>query len=516
MSPKTNPPTTFTSPYSSSIPASSPPTGEKPLPSVDESEKKPLYNPPNASSPDTDPYLVDWDSPSDPANPSNWPLRQKLAFTLVGCSMIFSVSFSSSIFGPATPATAARFHVSEEVMSLSVALYVAGFAVGPLIFAPLSEIIGHAIPLSVALVGCAVFQIPLALAQNVQTVLVARFCTGAVGSGVLAVGSGMMAELYGPVTRAVAIGFNACMMNMGSTIGPIAGSFIVERYGWRWTGWVTLLVCVVVGLAAPFAIRETSRKRILVLKARRLRRETGDAGFHAKFEQETLTFAILAQKYFTLPMRMFVQEPILIIMTVYLTLVYGTLYLSYQMFSFAFKHRGWSAPVASLPFISVTLGILAAWGTWSLFTMTWYKRQLKIKGSCPPEDRLPPMIMAACILPPALLWFGWSMKTHWAAQVISCFFVGYSLQLIFMSGVVYMVDVYIPRANSAISIHVVVRSVVSASFPLWSTPMYRGIGVEWSATILAVLSAVMIPSPILFRIYGRNIRAWSRFCDPDP
>ncbi|KAL5358086.1 major facilitator superfamily domain-containing protein [Aspergillus floccosus] len=460
-------------------------------------------------------YIVDWKD-NDPDDPQNWPILKKLSFTVVGCSMIFSVAFASSIFGSATSVTAAQFNVGDEVMSLSVALYIAGYAVGPLFFAPFSEIVGHSIPLSMALVGCAIFQIPLALAQNVQTILIARFLNGAIGSGVLAVGSGMMAELWNSVSRAVAIGFNATMMNIGSTVGPIAGSFIVQRYGWRWTGWATLIICGCVGFAALFSIRETSRKRILVLRARRIRKETKNDSYHASFEEEHLSLSVLAQKYFTIPLRMIVQEPILIILTVYLTLVYGTLYLSYQMFPFAFKKRGWAASVASLPFISVTLGVLAAWGTFSLFTLTWYKRQLKLKGTTSPEDRLPPMILAACILPPALLWFGWSMQTHWAAQVISCFFIGYSLQLIFMSGVVYLVDVYIARANSAISIHVVVRSLVSASFPLWSTPMYEGLGVEWSATLLAILAAVMLPSPILFRIYGRKIRTWSRFCDPGP
>ncbi|KAL4892877.1 major facilitator superfamily domain-containing protein [Aspergillus ambiguus] len=465
------------------------------------------------SSNNQDSYIVDWED-RDSEDPQNWALAKKLSFTVVGCSMIFSVAFASSIFGSATSVTAAQFNVSDEVMSLSVALYIAGYAIGPLFFAPFSEIVGHAIPLSMALLGCAVFQIPLSLAQNVQTILISRFLNGAIGSGVLAVGSGMMAELWNPVSRAVAIGFNATMMNMGSTVGPIAGSFIVQRYGWRWTGWATLIICGCVGFAALFAIRETSRKRILVLRARRIRKKTNNNAYHARSEMEHLSLGVLAQKYFTIPLHMIVQEPILIILTVYLTLVYGTLYLSYQLFPFAFKKRGWSASIASLPFISVTLGVLAAWGTFSLFTLTWYKRQLKAKGTTSPEDRLPPMILAACILPAALLWFGWSMEAHWAAQVISCFFVGYSLQLIFMSGVVYLVDVYMPRANSAISIHVVVRSLVSASFPLWSTPMYEGLGVQWSATVLAILAAVMLPSPILFRVYGRTIRTWSRFCDP--
>ncbi|OJJ46008.1 hypothetical protein ASPZODRAFT_66922 [Penicilliopsis zonata CBS 506.65] len=460
-----------------------------------------------------DSYLVDWEGDHDPGDPRNWTLPVKMAFTVVGCSMIFAVSFSSSVFGPAEQITATEFHVGSEVMTLGIALFVAGFAVGPLLFAPLSELVGHAIPLAVGLVGCALFQIPCAVAGNVQTLLVCRFCAGVVGSGVLAVGSGMLAELYGPISRAVAIGFSASMMNLGSVVGPIAGVWIIERYGWRWTAWTTLIGCGVIGFLALFSIRETSRSRILVLRAQRLRQQTQDKAFYCRYEEQQLDLRVLVQKYLSIPVRMFAQEPILVIMTFYLTLVYGTLYLSYQIMPVAFKRRGWSGTIAYLPFLSVLLGIVAAWGVFSLFTMTWYTRRVQSKGTVPPEDRLPPMIGAACILPPALLWFGWSTETHWAAQVIACFFVGLALQLIFICGIVYIVDVYIPRANSAISIHVVVRSLVSASFPLWARPMYNSLGLEWTATVLAGVSAVLLPSPILFRIYGRKIRTWSRFCD---
>jgi hypothetical protein len=223
---------------------------------------------------------------------------------------------------------------------------------------------------------------------------------------------------------------------------------------------------------------------------------------------------------------MFVQEPILIVMTVYLTLVYGSLYLSYQLFPKAFEKRGWRTPVAYLPFLSVGLGLMSALGIFSVFTMTWYKKRwvaaqrAEIDGSekgakgqarIAPEDRLPPMILGAVLLPPSLLWFGWSGDTHWASQVISCFFIGLSLQIIFISGIVYIVDVYFLNTVSAISIHVMVRSLVSATFPLFEGPMYESLHINYSATLLAALSALIMVSPILLRIYGSRIRTWSRF-----
>ncbi|KAI9372846.1 MFS general substrate transporter [Aspergillus egyptiacus] len=450
--------------------------------------------------------------PKDPSDPLNWPLRKKFRVTFIACAMIFLTSFASSVFGPATLTTSTEYSVSQTVMNLGVALFVAGFAVGPLFFAPLSQIVGNSVPLFIALFGCAIFQIPQSLATNPQTIIIARFLQGTLGSGVLAVGSGMLAEVWSIHTRAIAVGLSATCMNLGSSVGPIAGSFILDRYGWRWIGWVTLLMYAGVGIFTPFTVRETSRKRILELKAARMRKDTGDKGYHAPSEKSSLDLATLLQRYGKMPVLMMAQEPILIVIILYLTLVYGTLYLSYQMFPYAFRGRGWSAPIASLPFLSVILGVLTAWGIVCLHTIFSYWRKLR-KGATTPEDRLPPMILGACMLVPSLLWFGWTIRTHWIAEVMSCFFLGCALQLIFISGIVYIVDVYVPNANSAISIHVAVRSLVSATFPLWGANVYENLGVEWTATMLAALGVLLMPSPIAFYFYGPTIRSWSRFCE---
>ncbi|KAL4792662.1 major facilitator superfamily domain-containing protein [Aspergillus venezuelensis] len=322
----------------------------------------------------------------------------------------------------------------------------------------------------------------------------------------------MLAEVWPVETRAIAIGLSATSMNLGSSVGPIAGAFVVERYGWRWIAWVTLIVYGAVALLTPFTVHESSRKRILERKAKTVRKRTGDERYIAPSEQHSLDLGALVQRYGKMPVKMMAQEPILIIITLYLTLVYGTLYLSYQMFPYAFKNRGWSAPIASLPFLSVILGVIAAWLIVSLHTIYFYWPKLKT-GTPKPEDRLPPMILGAILLIPSLLWFGWTSSTHWIAQVLSCLFLGCALQLIFIAGIIYIVDVYIPYANSAISIHVAVRSLVSATFPLWGSSVYQRLGVEWTSTLLAGLGGLLMPSPILFWFYGEKIRSWSRFCE---
>ena len=470
--------------------------------------------------------LVEWTGPNDPENPQNWPLHTKLLRSSAPLAVIFSISFASSVFGAATSVTAREYAISQEIMSLGVALFVAGYAVGPLVFAPMAEVMGSSLVLAVALAGCAIFQIPLAVAQNVPTILVSRFLAGTLGAGGLAVGSGILADVYGPIHRGVAVGLSAAVMNLGSTIAPIVGNYVVDRYSWRWTAWITLILQAAVGIHCVFLLRETSHNRILMWRAARLRRETGNENLRARAETISLNPRVLLRKYGTKPVRMFCKEPILQVMTLYLILVYGTLYLSYQLFPRAFQQHGWSVPTSTLPFISVGLGVMSALGVFSWFTLTWYKTRWEVaqkakeegatseKSSAhiAPEHRLPPMVLGAVLLPPALLWFGWSGNTHWSSQLIACFFIGLALQIIFISGIVYIVDVYQPlNVVSAISIHVMMRSLVSATFPMFEGPMYEALHIDYTATLLAVLAGVIMVSPVLLMVYGSRIRSWSRF-----
>jgi hypothetical protein len=77
--------------------------------------------------------LVGWDSEDDPANPMNWPRRKKIGITLLLGFTTMGASFASSSFSPTFGAISEEFGVSTEVATLSLSLFVLGFAFGPLV-----------------------------------------------------------------------------------------------------------------------------------------------------------------------------------------------------------------------------------------------------------------------------------------------------------------------------------------------------------------------------------------------
>lgn len=82
-------------------------------------------------------------SPPDPENPKNWSVAYKWYCTMVVALTCFVVAFNSSVITADIAGVAEEFGVSEEVALLSISVFVVGFGVGPMVFAPLSEVYGR-------------------------------------------------------------------------------------------------------------------------------------------------------------------------------------------------------------------------------------------------------------------------------------------------------------------------------------------------------------------------------------
>ncbi|KAK4542290.1 hypothetical protein LTR36_006943 [Oleoguttula mirabilis] len=464
---------------------------------------------------DKDPSLVEFDGPDDPGNPKNWPTRRKIAITIAMGMMTFVVTFSSSIFAVAITPVSEEYNIGTVTATLGVTLFLLGFVLGPIAFGPASEVYGRWIPLFSGYIVFAIFNIPVAVARNVETIMLARFLGGFAASAPLAVVGGAMADLWDPVERAYAICAFAAGAFVGPVAGPIVGGFVTESYlGWRWTAWITLIMAALFGGVGLLIIPETSAARILQLRAKNLRFETKNWALHSKADEHQITAHTILTVYLVRPFVMIVQEPILALLTAYMSYLYGVIYLLFEAFPISFhKQRGWSLGVSALPFTAFIVGIMMGTALMAYSTATNFKRAYIKHGKPIPEERLPPMIIGAVILPISFFWFAWSSdpNSSWVPQVISVAFIGMGSLVTFWQGMNYIIDCYGFYSNSAIAINTFSRSICGAVFPLFAPAMFHRLGVPWAASLLAFLCVAFIPAPILFYKYGARIRARSRF-----
>lgn len=84
--------------------------------------------------------IVDFEGEDDPYRPRNWPFRKKVVTTLLYGLTTMGSTWASSVYSPAIGQVTSRFHVGEEVGLLGLSLLLMGFGLGPLFWAPLSEV----------------------------------------------------------------------------------------------------------------------------------------------------------------------------------------------------------------------------------------------------------------------------------------------------------------------------------------------------------------------------------------
>lgn len=358
-------------------------------------------------------------------------------------------AFASSIFSAATVAVVLQFHVSTEVGLLGLSLYVLGFATGPILWAPLSELRGRKLPLQISMFGFSVFSIGAATGKDLQTVLLCRFFSGVFSSCPLAVVAAVFSDMFDNRTRGLAITVFSMTVFTGPLLAPFIGGFTVmnPNLGWRWTEYfVAIMGFLSFGLNVIF-LEETYPPVVLVQKASELRRRTKNWGIHAKQEEIEVDFRELITKNFSRPLRLLVTEPIVLLLSIYMAFIYGLLYLFLTAYPIVFQEiHQMNQGVGGLPYFGMVFGMLCA-GGYIVSTQGSYNKKLAANNGVPiPEWRLPPVVIGGVFFAGGLFWFGWSgyrSDIHWIVPTLSGLLTGFGLLSIFLQSLNYLVDAYL-------------------------------------------------------------------------
>lgn len=324
---------------------------------------------------------------------------------------------------------------------------------------------------------------------------------------------------------------------LGPSIGPIAGGFLGQAAGWRWVEGLMAAFTGVVWIAVALYVPETYAPVLLRKRAVALSKITGhhyisklEVGRPKKTPTQQFAIAIVR------PWVLLFREPIVTLLSLYLAVIYGTLYLMFAAFPIIFDNlRNWSAGISGLAFLGIAVGTVISVAAF-FFDQVRYRKICEANGGAPvPEARLPLALVGSVMLPIGLFVFAWTNgpEIHWIVPIIASGIFGAGLVSVFLSSQNYLIDsckcapiladwlICNPHADhppidtifaaSVIAGSSILRSLFGAAFPLFTTPLYENLGIHWGSSVPAFLSLAFLPFPWLFMKYGARIRAKCKF-----
>jgi multidrug resistance protein len=327
--------------------------------------------------------------------------------------------FASSVFAPAI--TDMMQDLTENDVYLSafvISSYVLGYAVGPLVVGPLSEIYGRVWLYHICNLLFVCFTCGCAVSHSLGVLAFMRFLAGWGGSSVFTLGPASIADVVLPEHRGPLLALIGIMYNLGPAISPLVGSHVNDSLNWRWVFGVTALMGAVGTLAGFVGLSETYAPILLERKTRRLRSWSGNQALRSGLESglspwQTFKTAMLR------PLKMLLLPNILLISLLTAT-GYGFMYILYTTIPTTFTDiYHWKSKQTGYAYLGTAVGNILGLGIGAGIGGAITKKRAA-RGDTKPENQLFLMIFMWPLVGVGLIMYGWTTRNgvHWMAPLV--------------------------------------------------------------------------------------------------
>ncbi|GAA5969590.1 hypothetical protein JCM11641_008170 [Rhodosporidiobolus odoratus] len=451
----------------------------------------------------------------DPENPLNWPKPRKWLITFLLCAMTCNIGLSTTAFSSGIGRMVDEFGTINVVGQVGMFTFNAACAIAPLFLAPLCEQIGRReVYLSAYLCFTLVFLL-LALGPNIGSEIVGRLLSGLFGScGTILVG-GTLADIWNTRERGIPMSCFTFVAIFGTIAAPLYCGYIDETIGWRWIEWIHMIANGCLLIAEVFLLRETRGAKVLLDRAKKLRKETGKTNIRAPMELENENVKDLLKESCTRSFKLLAREPVVLAFGLWIAYAWGITFLFLSAIPLCFQeNHGWSEGNTGLAYIPLILGCFIGFGT-SRWADNFYDRKRDENGGIPiPEYRLWGAMYFAWALPAGLFIFAFTQYAfiHWIAPMIALVLILVGIYHIFNATYNYTADAYPEYASSAIAGQGLLRNMFGASTPLFANYMLHGMhGPQYALLFLALLASLALPLPYVLFFKGEKLREKSKF-----
>ncbi|ENH73763.1 Caffeine resistance protein 5 [Fusarium oxysporum f. sp. cubense race 1] len=466
--------------------------------------------------------LVDWYFSDDNENPHNWTNNRRLGVSLIICLYTFVVYTSSAIYTSSTEGVMRAFGVSQLKATLGLSLYVLGYGIGPLIFSPLSEIprIGRNPVYIVTMFLFVIISIPTALVNNYPGLMVLRFLQGFFGSPCLASGGASLGDIYSLMALPYAMMAWVSAAYCGPALGPLISGFAVPAKNWRWSLYESIWASAPIFILMFLLLPETSGANILLRRAERLRKLTGNQRFmsQSEIDQRHMKVSAIAVDALIKPMEITIKDPAVLFVQVYTAIIYGIYYSFFEVFPRVYPvYYNMNLGQIGLVFLCVLVSCMIGVGLYVSYLYFYMDPRIAKRGWPIQESRLVPALPAALGPTIGLFLFAWTARAsiHWIVPTIGITIYGATVFIVMQCIFVYIPLSYPMYAASLFAANDFFRSALACGSVLFAQPLFDNLGVAKGTSLLGGLSVIGIIGIWLLYFYGGRLRSLSKFAISD-
>jgi len=468
-------------------------------------------------------------------NPFEWKRSRKEWITWLSCVCTAATAFTAGAYSPGAEQMGAEWHVSRVAILVGICTFTTGFAVAPMVLAPLSEINGRR-PVFIA-TGLLFWlcQVCCAVTKSYGGMLVARFFVGVGGSTFSTMVGGVVSDIYHTKDRNYPMALFSGAALLGTGLGPLACGFIAQHGSWRWMFWMQVIIDGALMGTVIIFFKETRGSILLSRKAKALNAyydRLEAAGYYGVAmpsekvpgtteiqrvrwkvlsDEERVSIARMISISLYRPFHLLVTEPTVFFFSLWISFSWSILYMTFSAIPLIYAkvyHFNISQQGAAFSTISIASIIFT-------IVCIYQERWATSRGKLPhtPEARLYFCSVQSILLPIGCFLFGWTSRAdvHWIVPTVAIALATMGIFSIYLAVFNYLADVYHRYASSALAAQSFCRNCLGGAFPLVTGALFTNLGYGAAGSLLGGIGVLLTFVPWVLVLFGPQIRARSKF-----
>jgi len=168
---------------------------------------------------------------------------------------------SMDMYLPSLPEIGRALNAPTAQVQLTISSYLFGFAVGQLIYGPVSDRYGRRPVILVALVLYGVASVVCATAQSIETLTAVRFVQALGGAGAIVLARAMVRDIYSGVRAGRELSLMGSITAFAPIVAPAIGGVLQVAFGWRASFILLVIFALCAGAIAARLLPETLKER---------------------------------------------------------------------------------------------------------------------------------------------------------------------------------------------------------------------------------------------------------------